>query len=801
MAGPRSVGGLQLPLPIPLDFDLGFDRPLVLVGLPLAALALWYLLFRRGDSATGPTTAGRGERRLLFLTRLVVVGCLLVAAAGPTAVAVRETPGDPQVTLLVDDSESMALTSVDTARLVRDIEAGGVPVTTVTVARGTDSRLGEAVVEHSRPDGSLVLVSDGRVTGGRSLDAAAEVARGANTTLNTVALEPSDVERAVDVAGPEKTSVGVENAFLVRVTGVGEGDSRTLTVTVDGQQVVTRQVAEAGEAVEFTHSFATTGDHRVVATLDGEDVYDDNDVARLSVRVVDRPAVLYVSRGEYPFATLLDDLYDVTRAESVPSDLDPYTAVVIQDVAADDLGDVAALQRFVIEGNGLVVTGGRNAFENGDYATSPLSGMLPVQSGEAGGGDAANVVLLVDVSGSASAGMRIQKALALDVLDQLGDDQRVGVVAFNDAAYRIVDPAPLATSRPVVEDTIRRLQAGGGTNIGAGLVGAADMLGDEGGSVILISDGVGQAPTTIAAADRLAARDTRVVTVGVGSVVDESLLRIVAETTGGTYVRADETNRLRLLFQDDSRPFSADVLTVVDDTHFVTSGVTLQSNPTESHDVSVRPGADYLVASGSGDPAVATWRYGLGRVLTVTAYGSDGTLDGLLARPDSLLLTKGVNWAVGDPERKATNVLDVPDTRVGEAVTATYVGDDRPTSPEVRFVRVGETRYEATVVPTEPGFETLLDAEYAVDYPAEYAAFGPSPTLASATETTGGRTFAPDEGRAIANFAKQRATKVRVVRESLAWAFLTVALVVYLLDVAVRRLKLYYRGAPTGGGR
>ncbi|EJN57175.1 VWA domain-containing protein [Halogranum rubrum] len=789
-------------IPLPFDFELGFDRPLVLVGIPLAILLLWVLVFRRSDpETTGPTTAKRGERRLMFLTRLVVVGCLLVAAAGPTAVAVRETPGDPQVTLLVDESDSMALTPTDTAQLARDIEAGGVPVDVVTVARGTDSRLGEAVVANSRPDGSLVLVSDGRVTGGRSLDAAAEVARGANTTLSVVALETDGVERAVSVAGPPKTSVGVENAFLVRVTGVGEGESRTVTVTVDDRTVLSQAVSDEDEAVEFTHQFETTGDHRVVATLDGDDVYAENDVYRHSVRVVERPAVLYVSRGEYPLASLLDELYDVTRAESVPSDLSPYTAVVIQDVAAEDLGDVAALQRFVIDGNGLVVVGGRNAFENGGYDTSPLSGMLPVQSGEAGDDDAATIVLLVDVSGSTSSGMRVQKALALDVLDQLGDDQRVGVVAFNDAAYLVSEPAPLGTSRASIEDTIRRLQAGGGTNIGAGLVGAADLLGEEGGSVILISDGIGQTPTTLAAADRLAARDTRVVAVGVGSEIDESLLRIVAETTGGAYVRADETNRLRLLFRDESRPFSSNVLTVVDDTHFVTSGVTLQSNPSESHDVSVRPGADYLVASGTGDPAIAAWRYGLGRVLTVTAYGSDGTLDGLLARPDSLVLTKGVNWAIGDPERKVTNVVDVPDTRVGEAVTATYVGSERPTTPDVQFVRVSESRYEATVVPDEVGFVTLRDAEYAVNAEREYVAFGPSPTLSSAVETTDGRVFAADEGQAIATFAKERATKVRVVRESLAWVFLSVALVVYLVDVAARRLNLYYGGAPIREGR
>lgn len=787
-------------IPLPTGGDLALDRPLVLVGIPLAALVLWYLLLGR-KRVEGPTTATQRTRRLLFVSRLFVVACLLVAAAGPSVVAVTETPGDPRVVLLVDESESMALTSVDTDRLVRDIEAGGVPVSTIVVGRGTDSRVGEAIVAAARPDSSLVLVSDGRVTSGRSLDAAAEVARGANATINVVAVEPSGVERAVSLAGPQKTSVGVQNAFLVRVTGVGDGESRTLTVTVDGQPVVTRQVSGTDERFEFTHQFDATGDYRVVATLDGADVFAANDVVRLSVRVVERPSILYVSRGDYPLRGLLSDLYDVSESDAVPGNLDPYTAVVIQDVAAGDLGDVDALQRFVIDGNGLVVVGGDNAFENGDYERSTLSAMLPVQSGDAGGGDAATIVLLIDVSGSASAGMRIQKALALDVLDQLGDDQRVGVVAFNDAAYRVSDPVPLATSRPVIEDTIRRLQAGGGTNIGGGLVGAAQMLGDEGGSVILISDGIGDAPSTLGAADRLAARETRVITVGVGDEIDESLLRLVAETTSGTYVRADQTNRLRLLFEDDSRPFTASTLTVVDDTHFITAGVTLQSNPSESHDVDVRPGADYLVAAGDGDPAIAAWRYGLGRVVTVTAYGSDGTLDGLLARPDSLVVTKSVNWAIGDPERKETAVVDVPDTRVGESVTATYTGTERPAVDGIQFVRVGADQYEATLSPTETGFASLLGAEYAVNYPDEYAAVGPAPTLTSAAATTEGRVFEADEGRAIATFAKERATKVRVVRESVAWLFLATALAVYLSEVAARRLKLYYRGEPTGMGR
>lgn len=785
--------GVESQLGFGVGSDVGFVRPSVLVALPIVAVVLWYLLFRR----RGTSDARRRTRLLLFGSRLVIVGCLITAAAGPYTVSAREVQGDPHVTMLVDESASMTVVPSTARELAREIEAQGVPVTVSVIASGNESPVGEGIIANLGTGGSVVVVSDGQVTEGRTLSTAAELARTANVTINAVELPTRETERYVHLHGPSKVSAGIENRFLVRVSGVTSQDddgTERFTVTVDDEQVESGAVPENG-AIEFVHTFEETGPHRITVRLRTNDVYESNDVFRKTVRVVEPPPILYVSRQSYPLERYLTQLYNVTTMREVPENLDPYYAVVIQDLAADDLGNVDALQGFVINGNGLVVAGGENAFENGAYSTSSIASMLPVRVGDATG-EQARIVLAIDVSGSTAEGRRLQKAIALDVLDQLGDQHLVGLVAFDANAYKVAEPAVLGRSRAGLEDKVRRLQSGRGTRIAAGLRGAAELLGGRGGTVILITDGQDRGSEPVTTARALGTRDTRVIAVGVGSRVNENLLQQIASTSGGIYYRADETNRLRLLFGDERRQFSGSGLTIVDPNHFITAGVTTRATLPKSNDVSVKSGADYLVASGSGDPAIAAWRFGLGRVVSITAYGQDGGLDGLLSEPDSLLVSKSVNWAIGDPERKAAGITELPDTRIGDPTTVTYTGNERPEAADVRFTKVGDNTYRATIVPSRAGYSTLLDAEYAVNYPAEYAGFGQSSAIDEMVEATGGRVFASGDAADIAAVARRQSTAVRDVRDEWDWVFLLAALLVYLIEVATRRLQVY-RGTGT----
>ncbi|WP_226023507.1 vWA domain-containing protein [Halomicrobium salinisoli] len=780
---PLSVGRLP---PLAADVSvagtrIGAERPLLLAGVPVALLLVGLLVLR----PTATADPDRQRRLALACSRGLVATLLVVAMAGPYTAATETVQTEPRVTLLVDRSDSTAVSDASAGDLAAGIEDHGVEVTTRTVAEGGASPVGDGVTAALAPNATLLLLSDGRVTEGRSLGEAAELADRVDATISAVSLSADETERYVAVSGPDTVSSGVENRFLVRVDGANVAGETNLTVTVDGEKVASRTVRNA-TAVRVAHEFDEVGDHRITARIDGDDAVDRNDVARATVRVVEPPRILYVARGDYPAEGFLRELYRVDRAESVPSDLSGYYAVVVQDVPADELGDTAALQRAVANGTGLVTVGGPNSFERGGYYDDVVGDALPVTGEE--GRDQSDVVLAVDTSGSAAEGLSVQQSLALDALDQLGDDNRVGVVAFDEQAYRIAGLTPLGGNREDLRGRIRRLETDGGTRIAAGLSGAGRLL-DGGGTVVLLSDGRDNGGGAVAAANELSDDGTRVVAVNVGRFRNETAMRRIAAAGDGQFLRADETDRLRLRFGGEDRRYSGDGLTVVDGTHFVTEGVTLEASPGNANDVSVRERADYLAATGSGAPAVSAWRYGLGRSVAITAYSADGGLGGLLSPPDSVLVTKSVNWAVGDPQRLADDVAMAPDARVGERVAITYRGDRRPESEDHRFVRVGDGEYRATAVPTEAGFHEAAGAAYAVDYAREYGGFGQSDAVENAVETTGGELFEPSETAAIADHAVDRAVRERVVRTDYAWAALAAALVVFLIEVAARRIR------------
>ena len=765
---------------------VGLEQLWPLALLPVAVAALAYLTLW---TESGSRSASERSRRLLLASRIIVVCLLVFGAMGPYTVQPRETPGEPEVTLVADNSDSMAVYPNVTDDLARDIEAEGVPVTTTTVGSESSSPVGEGVSVNLRENGTVVVVSDGQVTDGKSLAAATEEARSLNATIHTVEPDANRTERAVAIEGPETLTAGVEAEFTVRLRGAAVDEAVPVEVAVDGETVRTEELGN-NEAVTVSRTFEDTGTHRVTATINGSDVYARNDVFYRSVRVVEKPDLLYVASGDYPLRSYLDELYDVTEASSVPSGLEGYSAVVVQDVPASELGNVGALQEHVVAGGGLVVVGGENAYDDGGYEQSSLSPVLPVRVGNATGG-AADIVLLVDASGSTQNTVEIQKSTALDAVDQLDGRHRVGIVAYTVNTYRIADLQPLEGTRDTLRDRIRRLESRGGTDTARGLQGANAMLGDRGGTVILLTDGQDDLDPATVVARQLQRDGVRVIAVGAGPDVNEAGLQNVASASGGSYIRADDTTRLELFFSGGGEQIEGDNLTVVSRNTFITSGVEPVSNPGEANEVRVKQGADFQVATADGTPAIASWQFGLGRVVSVTTYDEAGTLDGLLERPDSLLTTRSVNYAVGDPTRTLTDVTTVDDTRAGRQTTARYRGEAPPDEPDVSFRQVDEGLYLATFTPTERGYRQAFGTEYAVNYPAEYARFGESPQLSNAVTGTGGQAFGPDEGAAIAEAATEQSTRVRSVRQPWGWVPLLLGLLLFVAEVVTRRLQVY----------
>jgi Ca-activated chloride channel family protein len=193
-----------------------------------------------------------------------------------------------------------------------------------------------------------------------------------------------------------------------------------------------------------------------------------------------------------------------------------------------------------------------------------------------------SIVIAIDISSSMLAEdfapsnrIEVAKADAISFIRGRSAD-RIALVAFSGEALTQV---PLTTDYQVLERAVTDLRIGmldDGTAIGSGLATAVNRLRQVAGKskiILLLTDGVNNRgnidPRTAAAA--AAALGIRVYTIGVGTEgeapiptgrgangfryevlpveIDEDLLREIAQTTGGKYFRAKDSEALSRIFK------------------------------------------------------------------------------------------------------------------------------------------------------------------------------------------------------------------------------------------------------------
>jgi N-terminal double-transmembrane domain len=196
-----------------------------------------------------------------------------------------------------------------------------------------------------------------------------------------------------------------------------------------------------------------------------------------------------------------------------------------------------------------------------------------------------DIAVAIDLSGSMSAedfeyrGKKVNRLfMAKRVLKEFIDKRpsdRIGIVAFASQAYIA---APLTLDHSFLQKNLDRLELGvikeNQTAIGSGLSAAINRLRElksKSKIVILMTDGVNNAGKIepLTAAQAAQALGVKVYTVGVGSRgefvagydifgrpvlgradLDEETLTKVAETTGGKYYRADNSQRFEEIYAE-----------------------------------------------------------------------------------------------------------------------------------------------------------------------------------------------------------------------------------------------------------
>jgi len=623
-----------------------------------------------------------GRRRLLLVVRSLLVLLVLGALASPalvrtgaeraailvldhsrsqgedglrrvyeTAAAIRDRlPDDVEVGFVTAGSESRVLAPVggDLPPL-EDAQA-------IVEAAGAQTNFAGAVdlCAGLFPAGAgrhVILVGDGLETRGDLVRTARQAAAG-GLTIHTCAV-PGEARPDVRVTRLEASQARLSEGATVDLVAHVESSidaTAQLRLFENGIEVESQPVELTGGGVKEI-VFTRTPDSRNVYTYRAsieqvpEDSIPENNEALALVDVRGKPLMLYIE-GEDGEARYLAEAMDREgirlerrTADGIPrtlAELVGYDGLILSDVNARKISDstMAAIRDYVDKlGGGFVMVGGMNSFGVGGYHRTPIEELLPVKlkAPDQEEQQSAALALVIDRSGSMS-GQKIEvcKSAAIATAEMLGKKDHIGVYAF-DSQVHIVVPMGRVTSTSGIAAQISTLTSGGGTFIYPGMAQARTDLSKVRTKIkhmIVLTDGQTSGEGYEALAGQCRSEGITISTVSIGSGAQVALLQAIASAGGGqAYVTMDPSQVTKIFTQDTmvhtgkmirEEAFQPSQI----ERHPMLDGIDTSAAPPLLGYVKTirRTTSQVPLVTDLGDPLLAHWRFGLGKV---TAFTSD----------------------------------------------------------------------------------------------------------------------------------------------------------------------------------
>lgn len=569
------------------------------------------------------------------------------------------------------------------------------------------------------------------------------------------------------------------------------------------------------------------------------DALPENDVLEQAVWVMPRARVLYVESqpdaAHYLSTALGNEGIEVIPANvqqlpDAPAGLEPFDGVILSDVLAEQItaAQMQALQSYVRErGGGLLFAAGENTFGEDGYSKSVLEKVLPVEFKAKDKRKDLALVICIDRSYSMKGKpMELAKAGALAALDLLDEQHYFGVVAFDLKPIEAV-PLQYVRGKRRAEELIARIQSSGQTSIYPALETAWNMLRNRKIArkhVIVLSDGDTAPADFERQLKRMQEAKITVSTVTIGRTGNPGLMARIAEWGGGKAYVAEQIEQVPQLFVDDTRDVSQTSIMeeafrpVVKRRVDAVGGLDFGQAPPLLGFVStkLKDGAEMFLTTSTGTPLLARWQYGLGRSVM---FASD--VKNRWAAEWLQWDGYGKFWSqiLRDTVRRETGEqVQFSVVREGdEAQVRLRVIDDQGAwrndlTPRVRLTVPGGAHQELALRQSGPGqYEATVPVATGGDRPYTYELVSNAGLPSSIVRRAGTRAlFYPyaDELRSrppdldlLQEVAKQTGGKVgasvaeifdpqddRGVRRKPLWPwFATAALVLYLLDILMRR--------------
>ena len=577
-----------------------------------------------------------------------------------------------------------------------------------------------------------------------------------------------------------------------------------------------------------------------------DDPFPQNDRHAQSIRVGARPRVLYVegrpASAHYLRDALAGEGMDVVLGQpaSIPptvGGLEEYDLVLLSDVPSTSFSEAqmdAVLAYVRDSSGGFIFAGGESSFGEDGYAETAIEEALPIWFEINEKRKDLALVIVMDKSYSmVGPKLQLSKEAAKAALELLEPTHRFGLITFDDTPHSTV-PLQAATDKPLMNDFINRIIASAQTNIYPALEMAYDELAQNDAEVrhiILLSDGKTYPDEYEALVTRMAEDSITVSSVAVGEEADRELLGNIAEWGNGRSYFIRDAARVPQVFIQETQIASQQTLieesvepTVASPVEAFT-GIDIGSAPPLLGYVNTqaKDNAEVLLASEASAPILARWHYGLGKAAAFTSDVKNRWAAEWLTWPGY-----GKFWSQLVREtmrRDEGEEVDFSIERVGDEAVITvsavteegvYQDDLEPrlevvdpsgVPAAVALDQIGPGTYQGrytleTSTESPYGFRLSVggveDQAVSLYYPYsdEYRLYPPNTELLGAiSEETGGKLL-PDNDEIFADYGESASVPTPL------WPLLAgLALVGYLLDIAIRRAPWFWRlfaSAPGG---
>ncbi|MDX2017992.1 MAG: hypothetical protein SFY95_10195 [Planctomycetota bacterium] len=543
---------------------------------------------------------------------------------------------------------------------------------------------------------------------------------------------------------------------------------------------------------------------------------------------------------------------EVVEADAVPAglaEMNAFDAVVLVNQPARNFSEQQqrVLRQYVHDsGGGLVMTGGPESFGAGGWIGSTLADALPIkmdppQKRQMPRGALVIVVHSIEIPQGVFYGKKTAE-VAIAALSRL---DYAGIIEFTSRGVtEWVHPLREVGDGSTLRRAINNLTFGDMPDIGPSFKQAFDgLVAVEAGQrhMIIISDGDPSPPSQQLMSQFRQRRITvSAVCVNPHGPDDEVRMKAYADATGGRFYRVgnNELERLPQIFVKEAEtvkrsliwegPAFVPTLTGVSEPMRGVGAVPGISGYIVGAD---REGLSQVVLRGKeNDPVLAQWQYGLGKVVTFTSDVSTrwarswvnwGSFRAFweqhvrwAARPTGSANLRVSTENRGEQAVIVVEALDASGQALNFAQFRGRLAQPDGTGADVELKQVAPGRYEGTVATPQAGayvaslryaavdengqkMEGSVQAAITRPFADEFRALQDNaPLLQQVADMTGGRVLTGDATRDA--LFDRTGLEFPVATEAIWLPLVVLAIAVFLIDVAVRRVRIDPRAIARG---